>query len=237
MIYNQPKLFLKGTDMSVLDNVFRKLGLRKPMDSAMPKRPKTSLRDRMEYSTHRDTLNRWKKSKFYGDDLIEAAIQDENPGYWVSQDLYRKSKNKRINDYIQDYKQSIFDAKENGERVKTPERKLSQRETDPQLVKAEYIEDLYRRMAEHPTAELNDARNRLVDAASRGFTDEDLFDIIKNPETLSLITNNKQAKDALLELLENRDNNVLHAYNRATGGSILREDWNNRPVVEAKEAA
>jgi hypothetical protein len=101
----------------------------------------------------------------------------------------------------------------------------------------EYIDEIYRRMAEHPTAELNDARNRLVDAASRRFTNEDLFDIIKNPETLSLITNNKQAKDALLELLENRDNNVLHAYNRATGGSILREDWNNKPIVEAKEAA
>lgn len=223
--------------MSVLDNVFRKLGLRKPMDTAMPKRPKTSLRDKIEHSTHRGTLNRWKKSKFYGDDLIEAAIQDENPGYWVSQDLYRKAKNKRTNDYIQDYKQSILDAKENGERVNAPERKLSQRETDPQIVKDEYIEDLYRRMAEHPTTELNDVRNKLVDAASRGFTNEDLFDIIQNPETLGLITNNKQAKNALLELLESRDNNVLHAYNRATGGSILREDWNNKPIVEAKEAA
>lgn len=223
--------------MSVLDNVFRKLGLRKPMDAAMPKRPKTSLRDRMEYSTHRDTLNRWKKSKFYGDDLIEAAIQDENPGYWASQDLYRKAKNKRINDYIQDYKQSIFDAKENGKKRIPLENKLSQRETDPQLIKDKYIEELYNRMAEHPTTELNDVRNRLVDAASRGFTDEDMFDIIKNPETLSLITNNKQAKDAMLELLENRDNDVLHAYNRATGGSILREDWKNRPMVEAREAA
>ena len=223
--------------MSVLDNVFRKLGLRKSTDVAMPKRPKTSLRDKIEHSTHRKTLNTWKRSKFYGDDLIRAAVEYENPGYWATQDLYRKAKNKRINDYIQDYKQSIFDAKEDGRKRRLVENRLSQREADPQDFKDKYIEELYSRMAEHPTTELSDARNKLVDAASRGFTDEDLFDIISNPDTLRLITNNQQAKNAMLELLENRDNNVLHAYNRATGGSILREDWKNRPIVEAREAA
>lgn len=223
--------------MSVLDNVFRKLGLRKATDAAMPKRPKTSLRDKIEHSTHRKTLNTWKRSKFYGDDLIAAAVQDENPGYWAAQDLYRKAKNKRINDYIQDYKQSIFDAKEKGRKRKPVENKLSQREADPQDFKDKYIEELYSRMAEHPTTELSDTRNKLVDAALRGFTNEDMFDIINDPDTLRLITNNQQARNAMLELLESRDNNVLHAYNRATGGSILREDWRNRPMVEAREAA
>ena len=223
--------------MSVLDNVFRKLGLRKSTDAAMPKRPKTSLRDKIEHSTHKKTLDTWKRSKFHGDELIRAAVQDENPGYQATQDLYRKANNKRINDYIQDYKQSIFDAKENGGKRRPAENKLSQREADPQDIKDKYIEELYSRMAEHPTTELSDTRNRLVDAALRGFTNEDMFDIIKDPDTLRLITNNQQAKSALLELLESRDNDVLHAYNRATGGSILREDWRNRPIVDAREAA